>query len=123
MPRTFSLARLLIAITLICLICGMGVNVPFLFDPLLVLFWWLPVAAITCLLASFSKQRGLLIFNALVGAIFAMALMPTLGPLLKPAYGDWDTPDLTFTIPALGALLFGGSFVLMEIHDRKSQPW
>ena len=121
MPRTFSLATLLLAITIVCLLCGVAVNCPFLLEPFFALFFGIPVMAITCVLSCFSKQRGLLIFNALVGAIFALALLPTFGPLLRPAPLTFDSPDLSFTVPAIGAMAFGGSFLLMEIHDRSRQ--
>src|SRR5882724_4739239 len=121
MPRTFSLAMLLIVITLACLLCGLAANNPDFFQPLPVLYVCAPGALVTLPLVCLSKHRGLLLFNSLVGAVFGFAVLPLIGPFLEPEPGSFGQPDYAFTLPAIGALLFGSIFLLAEIYESRLQ--
>jgi hypothetical protein len=118
MPRTFSLARLLLVITAFCILCGVAVNV--LENPFIA-FIFVPTAFATLVLAGFSRHRALLIFNALVGATFGFALHPAFERLVDPGPRTWESPDLSLISPALGALLFGGIFLLAEKLDSRTR--
>jgi hypothetical protein len=118
-PRTFSLARLLVAIALIAVICGLAVNFPALFNPFTALF--LAPAAVTILvLSSFAKYGALSIFNAFIGAIFGFAAMPLAGPSPTSLCCVDAASDWALVFPALGASLLGGIFLLAEKLDARS---
>src|SRR5439155_26473754 len=107
--RTFSLARLLLAITLVGFACGAAANIPeidfwMMFTALLV-----PAIALTLVLSRFSKHRGLLIFNGFVGAAFGFTVLPSFAkPLGSSFCGCFEssTNYSVFILPLVGALLF-----------------
>src|SRR5262249_29241230 len=123
MPRTFSLARLLLAITIVGFACGAFANLPEI-DFWLVFFALLiPAIALTIVLSIFSQHRCFLIFNAFVGAVFGFAVLPSFArPLgLGSCCFDSRTNLSAFISPLVGALLFGGLFLLAEKLDSRSQ--
>jgi hypothetical protein len=124
-PCTFSLARLLVFVTLVGFVCGAVANLPHIdfwgiFIALLV-----PAIALTLLLSSFSRHRGLLIFNGFVGSTFGFTVLPFFATPLGDGFCgcvDSGTNFSVFIPPLIGALLFGGVFLLVEKLDSRSQP-
>src|SRR3954471_8716784 len=65
MPRTFSLARLMLGITALCLLCGFAVNFPLLSAMVI------PTLVAFLALRPFSRSRVQLLIYIAVGAIAA----------------------------------------------------
>src|SRR5438094_514998 len=118
MPRTFSLARLLLGITLFCLLCGLAVNFP---EVAIALAWatiataavLCPTMCITLVLVHMANHRGSLIFIAFVGAVYGIAARLTLFPLWWTLNYGGNVFYLSLaTPPALGAFITGTALVL-----------
>jgi hypothetical protein len=119
MPRTFSLAALLVAITLFCILCGLAVNFPE--TAFLVALLFSPAIAVMIALSRFSKHPVLLMFNAIVGGVFGFAAYPSFGAIVTES-GLGIGGYLAFTAPpTLGVLVAAGGFLLIEMCDRRSQ--
>src|SRR5207253_9116456 len=83
-PRTFSLARLLLAVTAFCLLCGLAVNYPDQSLAYALLFAQLVPTGIVCLvLVSFARKRKtVLACSMLGGLVIGTFWMPAVqGPL------------------------------------------
>jgi len=126
MPRTFSLARLLVAITLFCLFCGLAVNYPEASLPFLQLFsLFIPFAIVCLTLVSFARNRKTVLAISTVGGLVLWLLVtPPVIHMGHPALqANWDfivRDYLSVTIYApLGALLFGGAALADDILNRR----
>jgi hypothetical protein len=117
-PRTFSLATLLLAITLISLLCGLAVNFPQeSFDFVLTASLLVPTLVVILLLGVSCQRRTvstLALFGAILGALIGPAVSYS-----GPPMNWWQHYKLVFipaTIPpALGALRFGGTALIIDI--------
>src|SRR4051812_28948747 len=106
MPRSFSLARLLLAITALCLLCGLAVNFPLLsavFIPSLVAF---------LVLLPFSRRRVKLFLYITVGAIvavyFVWLTIRTLPPAIIMDADGWEPIAAIAIATTATALATGG---------------
>jgi len=123
MPRTFTLARLMLGVSLFCILCGCAVNFPFALSPEFAVLL-APAIGITLILSFFSKHRGVLILIAFVGALYGIAAYPAIGPLLR-----WFESNSGLMVqylalaapPAIGATVAGGSFLHLEVYLLRSQ--
>jgi hypothetical protein len=131
MPRTFSLQRLMLAITLFCIACSIAAAYP---EPslacLILLSLFTPTLIVCQVLVSLSSrsQRMTTLLFALVGAAF--------GLLLIPAHIDFGCRGYTTTIsqaieplvlpimifPTLGAIFFGSAALLDDILRLRHRP-
>jgi len=122
MPRTFSLARLMLGITLFCILCALAVNYREASFAYALLFASFVPTAIVCLtLVSFSRRRKTVLFCSIIGALMiGMCCLPV---QLLPPPGDptriWTHTAPMFSamtvFPPLGALLFGGAALLVDL--------
>jgi len=126
MPRTFSLARLMLGITLFCILCGLAVNYSeMMFAYVLICASFLPTAIVCLTLVSFSRRRKTVLILSILGAFVPVlpgpAVMHT-GPepltVWQAINGLWPFAIL----PPLGALLFGGAALLNDFSSRQSTP-
>ena len=129
MPRTFSLQRLMLAITLICIACSIAVAYPqesLAYALLLSLFT--PTVIVCQILVSLSSpdQRMTTLLIALFGAfltlIFALPVMDSglPRPTVWKALGPYVLP---ITIgPTVGALGLGGAALLDDILRLRHRP-
>jgi hypothetical protein len=113
MPRTFSLARLLLAITALCLLCGLAVKsreLALLFGPTVIV--WIALFMVA------PRPIGVTI-ACIVGALLASLVF-------TPA--RWfPISDLTYfmqtSIPwAIFAALFGGAWLQHDLRAHRSSP-
>ena len=81
MPRTFSLARLMLVITALCVLCGFAVNFPLLSAILI------PPLFALLVLIPFARRRVQLIMYVTVGTIAAAFFV---GLTVKGAAGAYD---------------------------------
>lgn len=138
MPSTFSLARLLVAITLFCLLCGLAANFPDVFFQSLFLFGFFVLPSLLAWLAMvpFSNQRVFLSLLSILGAFggncFVWVILDTFGPAIDALVlrrlfnGSSDLERLIFaaivatlTLPPLCTLLMGGTFLYEELRRRR----
>src|SRR5581483_2245425 len=141
MPRTFSLARLLLALTAIAIFCGLAVAFP-----VHTLLASIPASPIViCLtMLPFTRQPAGLFASTLVGALTAFTLPFLFPPMFDPLFDTAHArlpPSLgggkTFleggllagffclsVLSAFGALLAGGAFLLVEhlLRPKITQP-
>jgi hypothetical protein len=119
MPRTFSLARLLLAITAFCVLFGLTASqnqALAAYGLLLLLF--APTGAVCLTLVSFSRSRKTVlacsILGAFVGVLYATPVLSTGSPLRNA----WEAITSEFLglgiVPPFGALLFGGAALLND---------
>jgi MFS family permease len=126
MPRTFSLARLLLFITLLCLLCGLAVNFP-----AFVIAWFLfglcfaPTIMAWLMLNRFARSPSNVFSLSCVGALVGYAV---LAPAIMRAWhydpfwlGTFFAYYTVFSFsPAISALLVGGIAIWLEqpVRDR-----
>jgi len=118
MPRTFSLPRLLLLVTLFCVICALAVAFPYpVIGLALIAAFVLPVAAVLWLgIRRLSQRPRLLACNVVVGGF--------IGFILFSPY-EWQESILSEILAtglpaAIGAVLFGGLTLLDERIRRRS---
>jgi hypothetical protein len=136
-PRTFSLARLLLAITLFCLLCGLAVAFPG--EAFFAVIVSPPVIAWLVMLP-FSNRRVALSVWSFLGAFIALFLLGLLPAIFDPiffaaheSFPPWLGGGKSFLegglivgiiclslTSALGALLAGGAFLIVE-HRRRTK--
>lgn len=120
MPRTFSLQRLMIGITLFCVVCGLAWNFPqetLAYALLLALF--IPTVIVCQVLVSFSRARMTTLVLSLVGAAIVVVFnQPVM--LMGSPRTVWQCIEPMIvpmaTVPPLGALIFGGGSILADEH-------
>jgi len=121
MPRTFSLARLLVAITLFSLFCGLAVNFPIvaLICGATVLFF-VPTFLVWLVLASYSRHGHAMAFTSFVGAICGLTVGGPLALLVMSPISVNDSPLMQWfkwfvlaLIPALGALFLSAALLIL----------
>jgi hypothetical protein len=124
MPRTFSLAHLLLVISLIAIICGVARTYP---DYALLVSLFVPTGIICLILVSFSHHRAVVLLASFVGAFVGFLFAPV---AMSPP-GDkttiWPHVQALFLPIAcyatLGALLFGGAALADDLlHPPDSRP-
>lgn len=115
MPRTFSLARLFLAITLFCFLCGLAVYFPifgrFCAPSVIVLVWFVCFSNEPILMALFCFGGACAGGMFLPWLVFAVLGDPRQSPMQQNQLADLA---LLMCAPA-GALLVGGAIVLLEI--------
>jgi hypothetical protein len=118
MPRTFSLARLLLGITMFCAVCGVAVNYP---EAALACAYaggyFGPTIIVWLLLIRFSDHPVLLSVNCLVGVFVGFLFAPS---IMWPS-SWWDMFVFEAIPPALGALLLGGAALADEFVQRRRE--
>jgi hypothetical protein len=113
MPRTFSLSRLLLFITLLCLLCGLAVNFPL--QTLAFVFIagaFVPTAIVCLTLVSFSRRRMTVLIISMLGAGICVLLGPAQIHMGPPPRTVWESVQPLYagmSFPALGALLLGAT--------------
>ena len=73
MPRTFTLAGLMLGVTLIAILCGLAINNP---GYALVLALFAPLAIVSLTLVSFAHRRALVLTATFVGALVGFLFAP-----------------------------------------------
>jgi hypothetical protein len=144
MPRTFSLARLLLGVTLFCVLCGLAVNYPVETIPFIAIPSLFVLPPTCCVVVSrFSRRPDACFAAAMIGMfsgyavdfLLARLLLPSWNPIssLEPlGLADPDNPfvglGLTAVVcavgalpPVLGALLAGGGFILKDLYSPAVQ--
>lgn len=123
MPRTFTLASLMLGITLFCILCGLAVAFP-VASILCVLVAGVsapPAAVVWLVLARFSKQRGSLLWNVFVGAVVGSIV-----GLIAGGGGPWGPWWLDYAraivFSSLGALVWGSVGLLDEFFPTRKAP-
>src|SRR5437762_3176804 len=123
MPRTFSLARLLLGITAFCLLCGLFANFP---NEALIAVLPIPTLIVYYALLRYSRRPLLMTIAALTGALLGFLYCNALGGLVFPfvipkAAVNQEVKTCLFVYsnvvyiisvaitPALGALILGGT--------------
>jgi len=120
MARTFSLGRLMVVVTLVCVICAVAASYGEDFGAyLLVASLFVPTAIVCLTLVSFAKRRKTTLAISILGAVIGwFLLMPVsmhMGPGPKTAWEVIQPDIIPFAIfPPIGALVFGGSLLLDE---------
>jgi hypothetical protein len=119
--RTFSLARLMAVVTMVCVVCGMAVSLPGLAQIyLVVLVVALPMTLVHLMLARMVTDRNQLAVIVILGFVVGMFLEEPFVVRMVPFGFDRKglAQILTYyalaTIPpAIMAILFAASFVLV----------
>ena len=125
MPRTFTLQRLMLAITLICIACSIAAAYP---EPsiayLLLLGLFTPTLIVCQVLVSLSSPNQRLttlliaLFGAFLGFVFAAPVFGSGSP--RTVWQAIEPLVLPITItPTLGAIIFGGAALAA---DRRRRP-
>jgi hypothetical protein len=126
MPRTFTLAGLMLGITVFCVLCGLAVSKNEKAIAYTLTIASLTPAALVCLtLVSFSRRRKTVLICSIIGAtigssfgfpIFggggSMTVWQAIGPVFMPIAIS----------SALGALLFGGVALALDPPDSPFPP-
>jgi len=124
MPRTFTLARLMLGITAFCILCGLLASRSETVVAYALTVLSLTPAAIVCLtLVSFSRRRKTVMtitfIGALIGQLFAGIDPP--GPMTV-----WEAIEPVFIPIAIsstfGALVVGGIALAIEPLDARFPP-
>lgn len=123
MPRAFTLQRLMLAITVFCIVCGLSAAFP----AIAVLAWIIaPAAFVWIVLAAFSHRPWELLSTCAIGAfigLFYLLLFST-GP--PAGVSEWQEHFYILIPPALssflGALLLGGAALFDDILTRRQRP-
>jgi hypothetical protein len=126
MPRTFSLARLMLVITLIGLACGCAVNFPY--EYLIDVFVFFPTLVPALVLFYFSKSRTLSLCFTLLGYLYGFAAPPLIEALARSF--EFAEPvkiaDAShFIMPGFLAFVAGLSYLLVErylLRLKNKQP-
>jgi hypothetical protein len=124
MPRTYSLARLMLGITAFCVLCGLVVNYPYnVFSELVGAILFVPTILTWRVLTSLSRYRRCITLACLIGTIFVtpfvMGLHVTLGVFFNLAAKSHLLATLFAAgIPAFCTYLAGGLFLTVEILIR-----
>jgi hypothetical protein len=109
MSRTFSLARLMIGVTVLCIVCGLAVSFPQL------LLLCTPTVIVCLGLVSFSHRRAVVLVVALTGAFAILPISPAISfELFGYPHDRWERYQANAMLPALAAFLFGSAALLHE---------
>jgi hypothetical protein len=127
MPRTFSLQRLMLAITLFCILCGLAVIFPQVtFGSAMLTGPFIPAALVWLGLAAFSRRPWELLFICLSGALIGLILLSltVTGPPTRGTMWECYCDQLRSTaLPSgLGALLLGGAALADDIRRNRQRP-
>jgi hypothetical protein len=127
MPRTFTLAGLMLGITLIATICGFAVRYPDVTLIYMLIVASLAPSAIVCLaVVSFSRRRKTVLTCSLFGALAGMSCgMPgqLLGPPMTTVWQAIGPVFMPLAISStLGALLFGSLALVLDPLDSQTPP-
>ena len=122
MERTFSLARLMVVITLICVVCAVAAYYGKDFGAyLLLVALFAPTGIVCLLLGSFSRRPKTTMVISFAGAFLVAFFMP-MGHMGRPSMNVWelilrDFGDLA-VFPPLGSLVFGGAVLTDEYFSH-----
>jgi MFS family permease len=128
-PRTFSLARLLLAISLFCILCGLTVNFPqdaltcalaaVVFGPMF--FAWLAML-------DYSSRPIVISIAFFVGAIIGFLFLPVALILSARLVGlpltGWAGVLAIICVPisaTVGSISTGGAFLMYELRHRRGE--
>ena len=123
MPRTFTLQRLMLVITLICILCGLASAYPQVaFDCAIFITLWAPTIVVWIVLIRLSRQPVAVWIASLFGAWTGLLLVPGVGWTARDGWHSFLWYFLAVAIPpAVGALLIGGISLLGDVLTRR-QP-
>ena len=123
MSRTFSLGRLMVGVTVFCVLCGLAVNFPEVAMGCAGLGLFCAPTVIVCgVLGKYSIRPSSLWTLSLLGAFVGLLLVPGFGLTWRSGWQDYVQFFLRVQIPpALGALLFGGSGLMVELRLRRGE--
>jgi len=114
MPRTYSLARLMLAVTIFCMLCGLATRFP------AVLLMCAPTTFVLVLLASLSRRPAVLSLLSFIAAAIVFVIAPALGyELFGYPHNWWERYRDDAFLPALAALLVGGTILLYEVSSER----
>jgi hypothetical protein len=119
MPRTFSLAGLMVGVTLLCLVCGLAVNYPVgarvvALVVALIAILIAPTVIVWLGLMRLSRHRIALTFTSVVGGMLGFVLW--IGVVELSLFGSgWAAIGL-FTVPAIGALFLSGIMLVADVY-------
>jgi hypothetical protein len=120
MPRTFSLRRLMLVVTLVCVAVGVAVQFPdFAIATTAVMGYLAPTLFVLNITARHSRQRQAALFLGAIGAVagyvfFTPAIM-RMGPA-KPWWAEYFSSYLFIAIPpAIVGLLFSAPFTIERV--------
>ena len=123
MPRTFTLQRLMLAITLFCIACSIAAAYPKLAANCAILgALWAPTIVVWIMLVKLSRQPVTVWIASLFGAWAGLLLVPGVVWTSRDGWYGFLWYFIAVAIPpAIGALLIGGISLLGDILTR-SQP-
>jgi hypothetical protein len=115
MSRTFSLGRLMLVVTVFCVLCGLAVSFPLYAKLyLLIALLFVPTVIVWAVLLRLSSERVLLGCCVLIGALFGyMLFSPMWMSVPWTSLGAIDYLVCALP-PAVGALVLGGAVVADE---------
>jgi K+-sensing histidine kinase KdpD len=128
MPRTFSLARLMIVITLVCVVCAVAAHYGKDFDDyLIVSLLFVPTGVVCLAVASFAHNRIIVLAFSIIGAFLSSFFLPAVqGSHHLMSNNTWTLIEPLFgplaVIPPLGALIFGVAALADEMLQRRRHP-
>jgi hypothetical protein len=128
MPRTFSLQRLMLAITLLCIACSIGVAYPLeSLAYVLLVSLFIPTVIVCQVLVSLSSPTErmttmlIALSGAFLGFMFAFAPVPSLGGSMN-VWRAIQSFVLPMTIcPTLGAIILGSASLADDLLRRRQQ--
>jgi hypothetical protein len=123
MPHTFSLGRLMLIITLLCVFCAVAVYYGRDFgDYLLCVLLLVPTAIVCVTLASFSEHRKTTLAISVLGAVISDFIFNG-GLYTRHCRTVWEVVQMnlvSFTVcSSLGALVLGGALLLDEKFSHR----
>jgi len=120
MPRTFSLARMMLVITALCLLCGFAVNFPLLSAILI------PPLFALLVLIPFARRRVQLIMYVTVGTIaaafFVGLTVKRVQPVPMTEADRWAAVAAIAIATSVSALTWGGAALFEELVHRYVTP-
>jgi hypothetical protein len=125
-PRTFSLGRLMLVVTLVCVVIGVAVRFSDLANATIAAIGWVgPTLVVLGILSGNSQQPRATVVAAVVGAIVVFCIV-TPQVVQTPHRNAWSFWDLYaanyFKIaipPALGAILLSGLYSIYSLARVK----
>jgi hypothetical protein len=125
MPRTFTLAGLMLGVTVFCVLCGLAVSKSETVQAYILTVASLTPAAIICLaFVSFSRRRKTVLITTLIGAylgtFWGLPLHGGPAMTIKQAIGIVFVPMAISA--AFGAVLFGVATLVIAALDSRFPP-
>jgi len=116
MSRTFSLSRLMLGVTVFCVLCGLAVNFPLavILCAFVAALSLPPAVVVWFALARYSKQRGSLLWNVVIGAFAGCmgGVIASGGDFVGPSWLGFLS---VMIYSSIGALVWGCLGLLDEV--------